>query len=474
MKRKLLSTLLALAMALTLLPTAALGADPAEPTVHQESWITNVNFYYRGAAVVPEKSDAWADHSALRNVFAVKLSDGYTTEDKKAGVYSFAVKAGAPGGDPKDAGYHEVPAENVYYDQEWPTPNLSKTAYFEVPDGVLTSGQSTYTVRVVKTDGTYDEASITLKKVTFKDNAGGDISDKSAWIEADQDHVLQENGGFCAFVSAQDSYPDLPSLADKGDGQGQFLGWATTQGQENSQLIASIPNDTTLYAVFGERPNRVLKVRTQDSPEGQEVAWGVSATHTVEFGQRGALTLYIRNEGNRAYKNVYTSSTAHFDMTYVTPTDPGVTKVTEGVLRDCYNIEPGKTLAVRFTPKENIPVGSYDDQTTLHNETDSTIRYIPIHLEVTPRQVELTADNITKTYGQNLTSDAVNWSVDGDEGDTLKSLLSGGLTFTSQGFFPATDVKEDGYPIEIQNSQGNFKVSWKGDGPKVVVNPATP
>ncbi len=465
MKKKLTAALLALTMVLALLPAAAVAAEPKTP----KELISSVNYYYRSPDVSPEGNN-WESRNTLRNVFSVKLLT--TTSKETMGTYSFAVKAGTAGDSANT--YHDV--EKVFISEPILNDGKYSVAYFEAPKDVISADQKTYTIRITDGEGNYDEKTITLYKVTFK--ANDDTKITGSWIDGDEGRLLTDtDGNPCILVSPSDSYPAFPTLNDKTDGnKKEFIGWAEQNGETTSKLIANIKQDTTLYAVFGERARRVLTVRTEDNAEtGVEVSYGNPVTHNTEYGTQTTLDLYIRNEGNVKFEKVYTSSTNHMDLTYVAEQQDGVTEVLDAG-RKCYNIEAGKALKVQFTPKENLPQGTYTDRVTLHNDTDHMIRYIEITLEVTPIKVEITAENITKTYGETKSSADVKWQVvDRSDAKTIQKALQNGISFTSDGFEAKANAKENGYDITIQNAvTGNYSVSWKDNAPKVIVSKAKP
>ncbi len=460
MRKKLTAALLALTMLLALLPTTVLAS--AAPETKAEL-ISSVNYYYRSPDVTPENDD-WNSRNTLRNVFSVRLKTPCTSAQDVRETYSFAVKA-------EGSEYQTV---DKFFVSDPIYGNNYSVVYFQAPANVISVNQLKYTVRVTEKSGNNsDEKSIELHKVTFKDSTGNDIVDP--WISGEDSHLLKYGNTYCILVSPSDSYPAFPTLADKGDSE--FVGWSQSQSNNKSELIANITEETTLYAVFGERVKRVLTVRTSDDKAGQEVAYNQAAEHSTEYAAQTPLDLYIRNEGNVKFEKVYTVSSDHMNLTYVVDAgQTGVTSVT-GAGRECYDIDPGKTLRIQFTPKADLPQGVYTDQVTLHNDTDRMIRYIVITLKVTPITVEITAQDITKTYGETIDPSTVDWSIDGRSDDeTLKETLQNSISFTSDGFEAAANAKEDGYGIDIQNATtGNYTVSWKdGTAPKVIVNKATP
>ena len=90
MRKRILSALLVLALAFSLLPASALAVEQ-----RSENPIETVNFYYRNPGVVPEDYN-WEDYYPLRNVFTVKIRGGIAEADRNN--YTFAVKAGNPTG----------------------------------------------------------------------------------------------------------------------------------------------------------------------------------------------------------------------------------------------------------------------------------------------------------------------------------------------------------------------------------------
>lgn len=500
MKRKLLSALLVCAMLLTLLPTA-LAVEPGD---RLEGLIVDVSFEYKEPAVA-FRTGEYETYKTLRNVAVVRIQQDQTlledSDDTATGKYDFSFKIGEE---------EFQTAETVHYANKtwWDKPGRTNIAYFEVPVASLTSdsGAGALTVRLTeKGTGNYDEMSVDLVKLALKDTNGADLTG-SEFAPEDVGKVPHlDSGEYFVFFKGGIAYPDLPQLSDKADHSGQFVGWREAPEKESPKYLEKIPAaDASIYATFGIRAVTQFVV-TDKKPTGADVTFPEKVTDfetSVNYGETAEpILIYVVNTGNRTVGDTtdkgfyWRSSTGRFDVTYDAASSTA-DRVTLNASNNSYALQAGvgqnevpdpakvSYLALKCTPKADLPVGEYVDTLGLDNP-QRLITLLSIKVTVNKAQVTVSMPTIEKYYGQQITLDQDGrWSKDdGSQTDAPTVTMAGktGPAFsllapviTSDGFPARAPVDGSDYDYRlVSQTNANYNVELTGSG-KVKVLPTKP
>ncbi len=463
MRKKLLSILLMMAMALTMIPMS--------PVYAAASSGGEIDFAFK-ANNAPFRDV----EDETRNIMYVTMKGG-----KSLNGYKVEVK----GPEEEKSFYSKTIPESGLTDDNVQQEGMNSTGsqYYWQAEELNKPGD--YTATVSKDDDSC-EKTITLIEYKFHIGNGDTVSEESLYTGDEFEPKEGEDKVLSIFGTAGTLTGSLllPKLNDKTDGNKEFIGWNTDKENNNYKALDKLPDDgdnntVDLYPVYGTRP--VVKAELVPAEDKSSFDTGdkdgpFSKTFTleqsVEYGKTSVqeYEFQLKNTGNTELKNVgcpdFTTNVFTLKKSNEKP------ETVTGDETNGYNIPKDGYVGYTLKFNQNLEANQ-THSASVHFRIASGIATYTFAVKVTPKTIQINASNIEKTYGETKGPEDVKWSVEGDSGDKIKNSLTN-LTFTSDGFSQGAKASGE-YPIEIAGSNGNYKVEWKtGTAPKVEVSKAKP